>query len=145
MSAHGLSKAAGSKYTLSIRASSAVRIVSKGAIPPEYTTTKTEITVNKKAIAAAIKAGITRRLRPYDLRHAFATFALDAGADIKAVAEMMNHSNPSMILRHYQHTKEATKRSIIDSCLVCPACVSKKRGVRQLCLTPCFSGGDDRD
>ena len=61
------------------------------------------------------KAGITRRLRPYDLRHAFATFALDAGADIKAVAEMMNHSDPSMILRHYQHTKEATKRSIIES------------------------------
>ena len=78
--------------------------------------------------SAKEKAGIVRRLRPYDLRHAFATFALDAGADIKAVAEMMNHSDPSMILRHYQHTKEATKRNIVESlpCMSSVVCLKKE-------------------
>ncbi|MDY0274761.1 MAG: site-specific integrase [Desulfomicrobium sp.] len=49
------------------------------------------------------RAGITRRIRPYDLRHAHATEALAAGADIKAVAENMGHADTSMIYKHYQH------------------------------------------
>ena len=36
-------------------------------------------------------AGITRRIRPYDFRHAFATYALDNAADLKAVADIMGH------------------------------------------------------
>jgi len=35
------------------------------------------------------RAGITRRLRPYDLRHYFVTKALEDGADIKALAEVV--------------------------------------------------------
>jgi integrase len=60
-------------------------------------------------------AGITRRLRPYDMRHAFATYALDAGADIKAVADTMGHSDISMILKHYQHGKEESRRAAVES------------------------------
>ena len=60
-------------------------------------------------------AGITRRIRPYDLRHAFATYALDNAADLKAVADIMGHSNPNMILTHYQHTSEASRRAVIES------------------------------
>ncbi|KAB1440340.1 tyrosine-type recombinase/integrase [Pseudodesulfovibrio senegalensis] len=49
------------------------------------------------------RAGITRRIRPYDLRHAHATEVLAAGADTKAVAENMGHNDTTMILKHYQH------------------------------------------
>ena len=35
------------------------------------------------------RAGITRRIRPYDLRHAFATELIAAGADIGTVAKLM--------------------------------------------------------
>ena len=50
------------------------------------------------------RAGIARRIRPYDLRHAFASLALVYGADIKCVAETMGHKNITMLLSVYQHT-----------------------------------------
>lgn len=71
------------------------------------------------------RAGITRRLRPYDLRHAYATYALDGGADIKAVSENMGHSDASMVLRHYQHTKEETRRAAVESLPAFPGYVPK--------------------
>ncbi len=61
------------------------------------------------------RAGITRRMRAYDLRHAFATLALEAGSDIKAVAEIMGHANASMILKHYQHVFEHQRRATVES------------------------------
>jgi integrase len=48
------------------------------------------------------RAGIDRRIRPYDLRHQFASHLLSRGEDIKTVSEIMG-SSPSTILRHYQH------------------------------------------
>ena len=59
------------------------------------------------------KAGITRRLRPYDLRHAFATYALAGGADIGAVAAVLGHKNPIMILRIYQHVQTQQLREAV--------------------------------
>ena len=70
-------------------------------------------------------AGITRRLRLYDLCHAFATYALDGGADIKAVADSMGPSDPSMILKHYQHGKEETRRMAVESIPALPSYVPK--------------------
>lgn len=70
-------------------------------------------------------AGITRRIRPYDLRHAFATYALDAGADIQAVADTMGHSDISMVLKHYQHGKEEARRAAVESLPAMPAYVPK--------------------
>lgn len=60
------------------------------------------------------RAGITRRIRPYDLRHAFATQALAGGADIKAVGEIMGHSDASMILRHYQHVIGRQRKEAVN-------------------------------
>lgn len=62
-------------------------------------------------------AKISRRLRPYDLRHAFATYALAGGADIASVAEIMAHSDVSMILRVYQHIDTSQKRAAVDAVL----------------------------
>lgn len=47
-------------------------------------------------ISTLHKAGITRRIRPYDLRHAFATELIAAGVDIGTVAKLMGHSTPTI-------------------------------------------------
>lgn len=60
-------------------------------------------------------AGITRRIRPYDLRHAFATEAIAGGADIGTVASLMGHANPVMLLKHYQYILTTQKRAAIDA------------------------------
>jgi integrase len=61
------------------------------------------------------RAEITRPITPYDLRHSFATFALEAGSDLKAVAEIMGHASTAMIHKHYQHVLNRQKRAVIES------------------------------
>lgn len=60
------------------------------------------------------KANIKRNIRPYDLRHAYATEALAAGADIKAVATIMGHAGITTVLRSYQHVRDEQKRKAVD-------------------------------
>ena len=60
-------------------------------------------------------ANIQRPIRPYDLRHAYATYSLLAGAKLKIVADIMDHSDPSMILKTYQHTEERERREAIEA------------------------------
>jgi len=68
----------------------------------------------KRAWNTAVrKAGITRRIRPYDLRHAFATEAIAAGADVGTVAQIMGN-DPKMLLAHYQHVADARKRAVME-------------------------------
>lgn len=70
----------------------------------------------KKAWDKALKkAGIARRIRPYDLRHAFATNALEAGADLKSVSEIMGHADTTMVLKTYQHVKASQHKKTVDS------------------------------
>lgn len=61
------------------------------------------------------RAGIARRIRPYDLRHAFATYALAGSADIGSVARLMGHADASMILKTYQHVQDAQKRAAVEA------------------------------
>jgi integrase len=61
------------------------------------------------------RAKIRRPIRPYDLRHAYATYALLAGAKIKIIADIMDHSDPSMILKTYQYTEERDRREAIEA------------------------------
>lgn len=69
----------------------------------------------RKAFAAAkVKAGIKRRIRPYDLRHAFASAVLRSGADLKSTSELLGHSRPDTTVRIYQHTDLAMHKSVID-------------------------------
>lgn len=68
---------------------------------------------------ALSRAGIVRRIRPYDLRHAFATYALAGSdgksADIGSVARLMGHVDASMILKTYQHVQDAQKRAAVEA------------------------------
>ena len=61
------------------------------------------------------KAGIRRRIRPYDCRHAFATEAIAAGIDIGTVARLMGHASPNMILKHYQYVADEQKRRAVEA------------------------------
>jgi integrase len=61
------------------------------------------------------RAGITRKLRPYDLRHAFASILLDNGADIKCVSECMGHKDTAMILKYYRHTNAQQRRKAVNA------------------------------
>jgi integrase len=59
------------------------------------------------------KAKITRRLRPYDIRHLFVTQALEGGADHKALAELVG-SKPETLMKFYQHVSSALHRRTIE-------------------------------
>lgn len=61
------------------------------------------------------RAGISRRIRPYDLRHAFATNLIAGGVDIGTVAKLMGHSTPTMVLTHYQYVMDSQKRAAIEA------------------------------
>lgn len=69
----------------------------------------------KRAWQNALKdARITRRIRPYDLRHAFATELIAGGTDIGTVAKLMGHSSPTMLLNHYQYVMDIQKRAAVE-------------------------------
>lgn len=55
------------------------------------------------------EAGLGRHIRPYDLRHGFATEAIASVADYGTVAALMGHRSPTMILQHYQHIRTRQK------------------------------------
>lgn len=70
------------------------------------------------------KADITRRIRPYDLRHAFATNALRRGIDIGTVAKLMGHTDISMIAQYYQYVGDQDKLKALEKlgcCMDSPA------------------------
>lgn len=77
------------------------------------------------------RAGISRRIRPYDLRHAFATELIAAGADVGTVAKLMGHTSPTMVLAHYQYVMDKQKKAAIESlpdfAYVPSPCAQRKR------------------
>ena len=65
--------------------------------------------------AALRRAGITRRITVYGLRHAFATETIRNGGDIRSVATIMDHADPSMLLKVYQHIVESQMRAAVEA------------------------------
>lgn len=59
------------------------------------------------------KAGITRRLRPYDIRHLFVTQALERGADIGALSGVVG-SSPQTLRKYYQHVATPLLRRTVN-------------------------------
>jgi integrase len=67
-----------------------------------------------KWYTALKKSGIKRRIRPYDLRHAFATEAIAAGVDVGTVAQLIG-ARLKMLLEHYQHVADKQKRAAVGA------------------------------
>lgn len=61
------------------------------------------------------KIGFTRHIRPYDLRHGFATEAIAAGGDYGSVGAIMGHKDLVTVLKHYQHVTNPHKATIIEN------------------------------
>ncbi len=59
------------------------------------------------------RAGISRRLRPYDLRHYFVTSMIEAGVDYKTLSEIVG-SSPETLRKHYQHVSNEARRNAIS-------------------------------
>lgn len=51
-------------------------------------------------------------VRPYDLRHTFATAALDGGAPLEAISQLLGHSDPRTT-RKYVHLRGETARKAL--------------------------------
>jgi integrase len=58
-------------------------------------------------------AHISRKLRLYDLRQAFASATLRAGGDLKSVSEVLGHSRLDTTLRVYQHVTREQHHEIV--------------------------------
>jgi integrase len=69
----------------------------------------------KKAFAAAKRrAGITRRLRPYDFRHKAVTSMLENGGDLKSVSMIAGHADTHITTKVYQHLSQKLVRETIN-------------------------------
>lgn len=60
------------------------------------------------------KSSIERHIRPYDLRHTFGTELVNQGVDIGTIAKLMGHTDPTMLLKHYQYVSDKAKQSAIE-------------------------------
>lgn len=56
---------------------------------------------NMSWFAGAVKRSGVPRITPHDLRHSAASFAVSAGANVKAVQKMLGHSSAAMTLDVY--------------------------------------------
>lgn len=60
------------------------------------------------------RAGIKRRLRPYDCRHAFASAILRAGGDLKTTSRLLGHTRTATTTEIYQHIDAEMGRTAVD-------------------------------
>jgi len=50
-----------------------------------------------------VKASGLRKIRLHDLRHTWATLALEANVPVKVVSEVLGHNSPAFTLDVYSH------------------------------------------
>ncbi len=55
------------------------------------------------------------RIRPYDLRHTYATLALSAGVPLHVVSRTLGHTNPAFTAKVYAHLTSSLERQHISA------------------------------
>ncbi len=60
------------------------------------------------------KAGITENIRFHDLRHTYATLAIQNGVDAKTLSGILGHTKASFTLDTYTHTTSAMQKAAAD-------------------------------
>ncbi len=76
----------------------------------QYHGTKVGSQIAKAWNQAKKDAGITKRIRPYNIRHFHITHALATGANLMELAARVGHKGPEMIVRVYAHLVEEMKQ-----------------------------------
>ena len=64
--------------------------------------------------AKFVKKNGLQNVSPHDLRHTAATLALEGGADIKEVQEILGHKDPSTTMQFYVGLTEEAKRRTVE-------------------------------
>ena len=64
--------------------------------------------LERKPMQKEKEAGL-EHIRFHDLRHTFATLAMQNGVDVKTVSAMLGHSNAGFTLATYTHTTTAAQ------------------------------------
>ena len=85
------------------------------SLPVVHYNLKPVMSLKRSWKTAKRKAGITRRLRLHDLRHAMISKALRSGADLKSVSEVAGHSRPDTTLREYTHVTQEQHRRVVET------------------------------
>lgn len=70
--------------------------------------------IRKGFEAAMRRAGITRRIRRYDLRHMTATEMLAAGVPLVTVSEILGHKSIVQTADTYSHVRSPEKRNAVE-------------------------------
>jgi len=58
------------------------------------------------------QAGLKDKLTPHDLRRSFATYLLDAGADVFSVQRLMGHAQPQTTMRYDRRDEDAKREAV---------------------------------
>lgn len=61
-------------------------------------------------------AGLSERVTPHTLRHTFATLSIEMGANIKAIAQILGHSDVGITLKMYTHLSSEYVRKVFQLC-----------------------------
>ena len=67
-----------------------------------------------KHVKAFVKRNGLPDVSPHDLRHSAATLALESGADLKQVQELLGHKDASTTMQFYAGVTEAAKRRTVE-------------------------------
>ncbi len=69
----------------------------------------------RKRLQTVLERAECKRLRVHDLRHTFATLALQNGVDVKTVSGMLGHYSAGFTLDTYAHVTTSAQRRAAEA------------------------------